>query len=426
MNPEKLDNWIKQLEVYCIIQNISNNKTKIQLATLRMGGGTNLIQWESKTQIDVKRKGKAISSWSKFLKSLRKQFYPLGYMQLVVIDWQHLRQGKGKSVHEFTQEFRKKALALSISLDTLETLLKYIDNLYSYLQHTLLMFNPNDFDEVCVQAIHIESGGRPFKFSPQSSKELEIKHSNDSKRKNNSKGKKSATAQKERPTCSHCQRIGHDESRCWKPHPELKPKKFLKEKDEMKANAAIQQDLGFDSSDERRITAIVSTGKTSDTGSSSNTNASSSNINPSNEDKRVELFNIRITSKNTKIDTMSDNRPQANIISEYLVKNLDLETQNHPRPYPLVWLNKQTQVKVTKQCRLRFSITANYIDEVELDVVPVDICEVVLGSPYLYDRDALFYRRQNKYHLMKYGVEFIVRAHKSKNHLNLVVYNQMK
>ena len=37
MNPEKLDNWIRQLEVYCRIQNIYNDKTNIQLATLRMG-----------------------------------------------------------------------------------------------------------------------------------------------------------------------------------------------------------------------------------------------------------------------------------------------------------------------------------------------------------------------------------------------------
>ena len=121
MNPEMLDNWIKQLEVYCRIQNISSDKTKIQLATLRMGG-TTLILWESKTRLDVKRKGKVISSWSKFLKALRKQFYPLGYMQQAVIDWQHLRQGKGQSIQEFTQEFRKKALALGISLDTRETL----------------------------------------------------------------------------------------------------------------------------------------------------------------------------------------------------------------------------------------------------------------------------------------------------------------
>jgi hypothetical protein len=33
-----------------------------------------------------------------------------------------------------------------------------------------------------------------------------------------------------------------------------------------------------------------------------------------------------------------------------------------------------------------FSITANLIDEVELDVIPLDICGIVLGIPYLYDR----------------------------------------
>ena len=44
---------------------------------------------------------------------------------------------------------------------------------------------------------------------------------------------------KERPTCSHCQRIGHDESKHWEIHPELKPKNFLKEKDEKKSIAGV-------------------------------------------------------------------------------------------------------------------------------------------------------------------------------------------
>lgn len=210
------------------------------------------------------------------------------------------------------------------------------------------MFNPDDFDEVCVQAIHIESGGRPFKFSSQSSKELETKDSSDSTGKDNSKRKKSTMAKLERPTCSHCHRIGHDESNYWKLHLELNPKKFLKEKDEKKAIAVVQQDVDSDSGDERRITAMVMTDKTSDSGSSLKNIASSSNINPPHEDKRVELFNIRITSKHENIDTMFDSGSQANLISEYLVKSLGLETQNHPRPYPLGWLNKSTQITVTR------------------------------------------------------------------------------
>jgi hypothetical protein len=38
LDAEKLDNWIKQIEVYCRIQQILDDTTKIQLATLRMGG----------------------------------------------------------------------------------------------------------------------------------------------------------------------------------------------------------------------------------------------------------------------------------------------------------------------------------------------------------------------------------------------------
>jgi hypothetical protein len=114
-----------------------------------------------------------------------------------------------------------------------------------------------------------------------------------------------------------------------------------------------------------------------------------------------------------------------NLISEQVVQNLGLETRPHPRPYPLGWICDNAQVQVTKQCKLRFAITSSFIDEVELDVVPLDICGMVLGSPYLYDRKAIFYREQNKYHLFKDGIEFIVRAHQMKTNLTVVTTGHM-
>jgi hypothetical protein len=56
-------------------------------------------------------------------------------------------------------------------------------------------------------------------------------------------------------------------------------------------------------------------------------------------------------------------------------------------------------------------ITSILIDEVELDMVPLEIHRMVLGSPYLYDMKAIFYREHTKYHLFKDGIEFIMRAH---------------
>jgi hypothetical protein len=77
-------------------------------------------------------------------------------MQQEMMNWQILRKYKNQSVQDYTQTFCKKSLNLGISLCTQETPLKYIGGLHFYLKHTILMLNPSNFDEVCVQAIHIE------------------------------------------------------------------------------------------------------------------------------------------------------------------------------------------------------------------------------------------------------------------------------
>jgi hypothetical protein len=83
-------------------------------------------------------------------------------------------------------------------------------------------------------------------------------------------------------------------------------------------------------------------------------------------------------------------------------------------------------LKVTKQCKIIFAITAKFFDEVELDVVPLDICGIVFGSPYLFDMKAIFYHKENKYHIFKNKVEYIVRAHHIKTNVYLVSIGKMK
>ena len=44
---------------------------------------------------------------------------------------------------------------------------------------------------------------------------------------------------------------------------------------------------------------------------------------------------------------------------------------------------------MVKQCRFTFAINNNFIDEVEVDVVPFDVYGVIFGGPYLYVKDIL-------------------------------------
>ena len=65
-----------------------------------------------------------------------------------MMSWKTIRQLKGQSVQGYTQEFRKRALMLGMSLDSPETLLKYIGGLHIYMRHNILMYNPTSIDEV--------------------------------------------------------------------------------------------------------------------------------------------------------------------------------------------------------------------------------------------------------------------------------------
>ena len=155
---------------------------------------------------------------------------------------------------------------------------------------------------------------------------------------------------------------------------------------------------------------------------------SSSNFlnNTQDDETIIRIFHVRVISKHTKIDTLFDSGSQENLIFEDLVKKLNLETIPHPRPYPLGWICKNANLQVTRTCILRFAIIANFLDEVELNVVLLDISSIVLGIPYLYDRREIFHRHENKYHFFKNGIEYIVRAHSKKMNSSLMHARQMK
>ena len=98
----------------------------------------------------------------------------------------------------------------------------------------------------------------------------------------------------------------------------------------------------------------------------------------------TKIFHIKIQVKKTKIDALFDSGSQTNFIAAELVKKMWLEVRDLPNSYPLGWVNKDAKLKVTKQCKIRFVINVDFIDEVDLDVVPLDVCGVVFGSPYMY------------------------------------------
>jgi hypothetical protein len=68
----------------------------------------------------------------------------------------------------------------------------------------------------------------------------------------------------------------------------------------------------------------------------------------------TKLFHIKIQIKKNKVDALFDSGSQANLIAKDLVSKLGLEMHDHPHPYPLGWVNKDVELKVTKYVSLDF------------------------------------------------------------------------
>jgi hypothetical protein len=103
-----------------------------------------------------------------------------------------------------------------------------------------------------------------------------------------------------------------------------------------------------------------------------------------------------------------------NLVSTEMVEKLELEMNDHPSPYKVSWLQKGHQVTVTKQCLVEFNI-GGYNDKIICDVIPMDVCHLLLGRPWQYDRNVIHDRRMNTYTLEKNGRTHMLLSIKDKD-----------
>jgi hypothetical protein len=118
--------------------------------------------------------------------------------------------------------------------------------------------------------------------------------------------------------------------------------------------------------------------------------------------QRNNLFWTACKTKDRVCKVIMDNGGTDNLVSTNMVENLELETIEHPSPYRVSWLQKGHQVNVTKQCLVEFKI-GGYKDEILCDVIPMDVCHLLLGRPWKYDRNVIHDGRKNTYTLEKNG-----------------------
>jgi len=107
------------------------------------------------------------------------------------------------------------------------------------------------------------------------------------------------------------------------------------------------------------------------------------------------IFHTRGMIKDKLCSIIVDNGSCSNIASQELVERMRLKQRRPPSLYKIQWLNECGTLHVNNIMTVPFSI-GRYNGHVECDVVPMQACQLLLGRPWLYDRDVQICGRANK------------------------------
>lgn len=100
--------------------------------------------------------------------------------------------------------------------------------------------------------------------------------------------------------------------------------------------------------------------------------------------KRNSLFRTACKSKGKCWKVITDSESTDNLSSTEMVEKLGLVKTTHPTPYKVSSLQKGHQLIVAEQCKVEIHIST-YKDVILCDVIPMDVCHVLLGRPWQFD-----------------------------------------
>ena len=105
------------------------------------------------------------------------------------------------------------------------------------------------------------------------------------------------------------------------------------------------------------------------------------------------MFHIitKIGGKSCKV--IIDSGSCINAVSSKVITKFGLKAVPHPHPYIVTWINSSA-LEVKQRCLVPIDFGL-FKDKIWSDVVTMNVGHVILGRPWLYDKDVTMYGRSN-------------------------------
>eukprot|EP00253_Pinus_taeda_P013703 PITA_13703 len=328
IDTDAVDKWLNLLEGYFSVHEFSSRE-KIVFALLKASPHIK-DWWETYCEQKDETTGSlflAAPTWNSFWDAIKEQYYPVGSHEDEYIKWTTLRQRRDQDMPEFTNLFHTLRTKLAIKDSEQHLILKY----HGYL-HKAAQDNPP---------------------------KLQAKNSASKPKKDTGKW------------CEFHKSSTHNTSEC-----RAKQSLVAKLKDS-ESDAGSYSESEPDKGNDKGKKIIDA-----DPNATVATTKIQKNE-PEDPEEEERLFDSQMWVRGSPLQFIVDSEIQKNLILAEVVKRLGLLTTAHPQLYTMGWLHQGRDLRISQQCRLPYNIKP-FIDEVLCDIAPLEVCDVLLGQPYLW------------------------------------------
>eukprot|EP00253_Pinus_taeda_P018878 PITA_18878 len=392
LSADVLLDWVSELDKYFENEDISEEK-RVRFVATKLKGHVAL--WWDNVQADRKRMNKLpIKKWPRMVEKLKGMFLPKDYQVELYRRVQNLRQ-KGMTIKEYTEEFYRVNLRASYTNDTVEKTARYVNGLRMKILDEISILSPKNIEEAFQSVVKAEEKinrkqnnrrgrgngrgrgqsygkGRTATNSEEgsSSKTLGTTEKGDNTRGGQpyQQGRGNGRGRGANVQCYRCHKWGHRSFECPEVEHTGRRGAFVAQPEEAEAQPREVENVA-------EIGEALILNKVL--------------LKPAKEmteqNQRKALFRTVCKSHGKCCKLIIDSESTANLVATKMVEKLGLRRLKHPTPYKVSWLQKGHQLLVDEKCEVEFHI-GKYKDKVVCDIMPMDVCHILLGRPWKYDR----------------------------------------
>eukprot|EP00253_Pinus_taeda_P029483 PITA_29483 len=376
--------WISEMDKYFECEEVSEDR-RVKFAATKLKGHAAL--WWDSVQNERKRLNKTlIKTWTRMVAKLKGKFLPRDYQIVLHRQVQNLRH-RGLTVKEYTEEFYQVNLRAGYTEDMAERTAKYVNGLRMDILDGIKSRRGRGSTRGRGQSY---GRGRTSSNSEEasSSRTSGIAEKRDGTRggisfqhrRGNGRGRGTGYQ------CYRCHKWGHRSFECPETDSAGQRAAYVVQPEE--TAAPPQEAENAPETGEALVLHKVLLKPVDDS---------------VEQTQRKALFRTICKSQGKCCKMIIDSGSTNNLVSTEMVEKLGLKHLKHPSPYRVSWLQKGHQLLVDEQSEVEFQI-GRYKDKIICDIMPMDVCHILLGRPWKYDRKVTHDGVMNCYKFEKDGV----------------------